>query len=105
MEHIGTAPQSQDFVCVENKTGDFFGRDELKRSQGGMRLTSGWRSSTPLSACEHAQAGGGPCLHRRTLVPVYITGQKILVWLYIVKQKLSSRFRKLRDGFWGRTLG
>jgi len=43
----------------------------------------------PLSECR-AQAGGGPCLYRRVLVPVWINGTVLPTWLYVVWDPLGG---------------
>jgi len=52
----------------------------------------------PLSAC-NAQAGGGPSLYRRVLVPASIHGVIVPAWLYVGVAPFH-RARRLPRGFW-----
>jgi hypothetical protein len=45
----------------------------------------------------------GPCLYKRVLVPVCITGMVQPAWLYIGDSCLRADLRLIPSGTWGRT--
>jgi gamma-glutamylcyclotransferase (GGCT)/AIG2-like uncharacterized protein YtfP len=54
----------------------------------------------PLSACGHAQAGGGPCLYRRVLVPIRVNRGVLPAWLYVVENRWTGGCKEISGGVW-----